>query len=271
MDLYQELGVSKTASAEEIKRAYKKLAMKYHPDRGGDTEKLSKINAAYTVLKDPQKRAEYDNPMPHGFGGFHTSGPDMSSMFEQMFRQRGGFRPASNQNITMTAVLTLAECYNGKKFSATYVLPNGKQESVTLDIPVGMRHGDTVRVPGKGDHSNTQYPPGDLHIRISVKSTHGWDIHDYDLVTRVDVNVLDLMTGSHVIIKTPNDKTIKLKIPPGTNPNAILSVPGYGLPRPDKSAGVIHVGINAIVSEVTDSALSEKIKEIKNGIVEVSK
>ena len=270
MDLYKELGVSKSASQEEIRKAYKKLAMKHHPDRGGDSETLSKINAAYTVLKDPQKRAQYDNPQPHfgggRSGGFYSQRADFNSMFEEFFRSgQGGFeyRP-QKQQIAIQVFLSLKDCYTGKTIETGYTTPTGQYEQINVEIPAGVTHGDVVRVNGTG--SQTQ---SDVQLVIRVKPEHGWDIHGRDLLTSVVLNVFDMAAGTSVNIETPNDEHLKLKIPPGTQPDNVFLIRGYGLPHPNSpNKGNIHVKLNPFVPTVTDSELKAKLEEVKNGIIE---
>ena len=112
MDYYQTLGVNRTASDTEIKAAYRKLAMQYHPDRGGDSQRFSQINEAYEVLKDPQRRAQYDNPQPQGFGpnGFQGMGG-----FEDLFTQFGFNRRQAmqNRNVQIGHTIELLDWYTG--------------------------------------------------------------------------------------------------------------------------------------------------------------
>lgn len=272
MDLYQELGVDRTATQEEIKRAYKRLAMKHHPDRGGDVERLSKINAAYTVLKDPQKRAEYDNPAPRGFGGYSSRGPDINSVFDDFFNMGSrGYRMHKNQDLRMQTVLSLRDCFTGKQFTASYQLPNGDHEEINVNIPAGVTDGDVVRVPGRGDNSFTDVPRGDVHIQVRVKPEPGWDVHGHDLLTSTQVNVFDLTVGISVTVATLNDKKIKIKIPAGTQPDSVFSVSGHGLPIPNANrTGNLHVKVKAFVPKITDKDLQCQLEDIKNAITEVS-
>lgn len=275
MNFYEVLGVKKDATHDEIKKAYKRLAMKHHPDRGGDTEKFAKITEAYEVLKDPKKRAQYDNPSFGGFGNRYTNqhgnyGFDVSSIFEDLFSQNGGFRRPSNSDLRMRAVLDLRESYTGKKFSGVYTV-NGKQKTVDIDIPPGVTSGDTLRVPGAGDDSIQNMAPGDLLITVVVKPEPGWDIHNHDLLTSCEVNVFDLMMGTKVTISTPEGKTIKLTLKPGTQPNSVHVINGYGLPNPrTNSRGKIHVKITAFIPAITDKNHVQQLGDLKNALDTVS-
>ena len=149
MDYYSTLGVSKNASDKELKQAYKKASMQHHPDRGGDENKFKEINEAYSTLKDPQKRQQYDNPQPQ----FNSQNMGGMGGFEDLFAQFG-FRQQQQQrnpDITIVADITLEECISGKQLLATYRLRNGKEETVDITIPPGANDGNMVRYQGLGE------------------------------------------------------------------------------------------------------------------------
>lgn len=143
MDHYTTLGVPKTATAAEIKQAFRKLASQHHPDKGGDTAKFQAIQAAYAVLGDEQKRAEYDNPSPQfgGFGGF-GGGPQFNDIFSQMFGQ-GGFGGFGQQHprrnhVRMTLYITLLDVAQGGKKTVAVGTSQG-QSTVEIDVPCTLR------------------------------------------------------------------------------------------------------------------------------------
>lgn len=275
MDLYKELGVEKNSSQDDIKKAYKKLAMKHHPDRGGDAAKLSKINEAYNILKDPKKRAEYDNPRPNfGFSGHHSN---IDDIFDEMFK-KGGFdfrhgrsRQPENRRVQVRTTITLKECFSGKSFTASLQLPSGRIQEVDVNIPPGVTNGDMVHIRGMGDDSYKDLPRGDVYIEVVVKPEPGWDIHNYDIMTSVDVNVFELMYGTTVEIKTPENKKVNLKIPHGTQVGTVLSIKGYGLPNPrSKGRGNVHVKINSFIPTIESEKIIEELKGIQDEISKVS-
>jgi DnaJ-class molecular chaperone len=121
MDHYQTLGVAKNATPDDIKKAYRKLASKHHPDKGGDTATFQKIEEAYRILSDPNQRQQYDNPMPQGFPGgagphgfhFNMNGMDLNDIFAQVFNQRGQTHQRQPQTFRTQVVVTLDQAYNG--------------------------------------------------------------------------------------------------------------------------------------------------------------
>ena len=272
MDYYNVLGVTRTASPEEIKKAYRKLAMKHHPDRGGDQEQFKRVTEAYDVLSSSDKKNAYDNPnsgfnfnqQPHGhhnpFGG---------TPFDHIFGQ--GFahqrQTPRNRDITVQADINLADVLIGKNLIIQYQLSTGRIETVTVDVPPGAKHGDTVQYQGLGDEGHPRYPRGNLHVRIKVNKSKNWDRDQDNLITKKSVNVFDLLLGCVIIIETLDNKQLELKIPQGTKPGVKFSIPGYGLPNMQTGKrGVMFVTIDAEMPKITDSTVLEKIQQIKNEI-----
>lgn len=270
MDYYSILGVPKTASQEEIKKAYRKLAMKHHPDRGGDSEMSARINEAYNVLGDPAKRQQYDNPQPQfdfnqGFG---------QSPFEDIFAEAFGFRrqgqrqrPPVNRDVQLNYTIDLEDCYTGRGVSIAYQLPSGRHEHIDVKIPAGIKSGDVVQVSGYGDDSNPQLPRGTLILKIRVKNSKNWQVDGLDLHTAKKVSIFDLVLGTNIPIDTPDGKSINLKVPAGSQSGTSFSITGYGLPhRKTGRKGKLFIKIIGEVPKVTDEELLTKIQEIKNAI-----
>jgi curved DNA-binding protein len=239
-DYYSTLGISKSADADEIKRAYRRMANQHHPDKGGDTEKFKEVEEAYRTLSDPQKRAEYDNPQPQfgggGPGGFHFT----SGGFEDIFAQFGGpfgdifgrrHQPQRNRTLNIQTAITLEEAFFGKDLLATLGLPSGREQTIEVKIPAGIQDGTTLRLSGLGDDSITGIPRGDLHLTVNVQPHRIFQRQGDDLIRNIDINCIDAMLGKKISITTLDNKTLEVSVNPGTQPGQTLSVAGYGMPR----------------------------------------
>jgi DnaJ-class molecular chaperone len=145
-DHYAALGVPRTATAAEIKQAFRKLASQHHPDKGGDTAKFQAIQAAYAVLGDEQKRAEYDNPQPQ-FGGFGAGHPQFNDIFAQMFGGQFGQQHPRRNHVRMTLYISLLDVAQGGKKAVAVGTSQG-QSTVELDVPLGLNDGDNIQYGG---------------------------------------------------------------------------------------------------------------------------
>jgi curved DNA-binding protein len=267
-DYYQLLGVAKGASAEEIKKAYRKLAMKYHPDHTkGDKaaeEKFKKISEAYAVLSDKKKRKEYDTFgaegfqqrfsqedifrgfdfgdifREFGFGGDFFSGRGRGSSSGMRFNFGGGspFGPQAGQqqarmkgsDLVYELPLTLKEVANGTTKTVS-LQHQGYSQKVTVKIPKGLISGKKLRLAGKGSPSPVGGPPGDLFIQAKVLNDPSYRAEAYDLHMKQELKLSEAVLGTSISVSTLDDKELSLKIPPGTRPGTKMRMPGHGLPH----------------------------------------
>lgn len=270
MDYYSILGLKRNATQDDIKKAYRKLAMKNHPDRGGDSNQFAKISEAYEILSDPQKRSQYDNPQPqYRFNSNDFSGMYGFDPFDMMFQ--GGARRAprqpKNKDINITYTLDFVDMITGRGITASYKLPSGKIENIDIKIPPGVNSGDVVKFEGYGDDSDQRFPRGNLFLKIRIRRLAGWDRDNLDLITSIKISVLDLILGTEVNISTPEEKNIKLKVPKGAQPGTTFSIPGYGVPNiKTGKKGSIFVKVLAEVPKITDEEILNKINNLKNEI-----
>jgi curved DNA-binding protein len=259
-DYYQLLGVGKGASQGEIKKAYRKLAMQYHPDHTkGDKaaeEKFKKISEAYAVLSDKEKRKEYDTFGAEGFRQRFSQedifrGFDFGDVFREfgfgggrgggMRFNFGGGSPFGSQarqqqarmkgsDLVYELPLTLKEVANGA--SKTVSLQHqGYSEKVTVKIPKGLISGKKLRLAGKGSPSPLGGPPGDLFIRAKVLNDPLYRAQKYDLHMNQELKLSEAVLGTRISVPTLDDKQLSLKIPPGTKPGTKMRMSGHGLPH----------------------------------------
>ena len=243
MTHYDTLGVSKNASTEEIKKAYRRLASKHHPDKGGDKHKFQEIEEAYRVLSNPQTRAEYDNPAPN-FGGFGGGGqPDI----EDILRGFGGFGPFGtmfgdgfaqhrhhqrrNRTINLETVITLEEAFHGKEMVASITLPSGKEQVVNIKIPAGITDNTTLRLSGMGDDSIPHLPRGDVHLTVKLSHHTQFAREGDDLIMEKTLPVWSAILGDKFNVTTIDHRTLEINVPAGTQHDQFLSVQGAGMPN----------------------------------------
>lgn len=265
MDYYSILGVSKNASHDDIRKAYKKQSMQHHPDRGGDEEQFKKVNEAYQTLGDPKKRQAYDNPQPqfnYRANDFHGHNP-----FEDIFAGFG-FRPQRqlrNRDIKLSHTIEFKDIFTGRGISVAYRLLSGRQEMLDLNIPAGLQDGDVINFAGYGDDSIPNAPRGNLILKIRIPKDTIWN-RDGDNFTRtVKINVLDLLIGTEIEITTPQGKDLSLTVPQGTRPGTTFSIPGYGAPNVNTNRqGNLYVKIEGLVPKITDQHILTQIKNIRS-------
>ena len=224
MDYYSVLGVDKNATPDDIKRAYRKLASKHHPDKGGDTAKFQQIQAAYETLSNPQKREEYDNPRVRmnanpGFGG---SPFDLNDIFGHMFGQ--GRPPGFNaRHMFRTQInFTLKESYEGSS-QVLKIQDNKGTKVINIEVPKGVQHGDQIRYENIIEN-------GTLVVLFAQIQDLKFERRDSDLICNHQVSVLDLIVGGTFQFETISGKTIEVTIKPKTQPHMQLRIPGHGMP-----------------------------------------
>lgn len=255
-ELYERLGVDKNASQDEIKKAYRKLSKKYHPDinhEAGAEEKYKKVQEAYETLGDEQKRAMYDqygatDGQPGGQGGFGGFGgfggnaqygdfSDLGDIFSQMFG--GGFqdpnRPRKGQDLQYRMNLTFEEAVFGKEATISYTrsTDDGKQESKELKVtvPAGVENGQQMRLSGQGEAGFNGGPYGDLFVVFRVSpSKDGFERDGSTVYSRMPIDFTTAALGGEISVKTVHGD-VKLKVPAGTATETNFRLRGKGAPH----------------------------------------
>jgi len=271
--LYETLNVSENATAAEIKKAYRTLAKKYHPDMNKDAnaeEKFKEINAAYEVLGDEQKKAQYDMHGDDMFGGqnFHDfaqgqgAGVDINDILRQMFGQQGGGFGGQGgfgggfggqggfgqPDLDISANLSIdfnTSILGGVK----NVSING--ESFDIKIPEGIQNGQKIRAKNKGRQASG-YPRGDLIITLNVGESDEYERDEDDLIKSFNISLKTALFGGKVIIPTLT-KDITLKVPQNTKQNQKFRVKDLGaLNRKTKEKGTLYLKANIILPKIDD-------------------
>jgi curved DNA-binding protein len=284
--------VSKSASNAEIKKAYRKLAMKYHPDHTkgnkGAEEKFKKISEAYAVLSDKDKRQEYDT---FGSEGFHQRfsqedifrGFDFGDIFQEFgfgggrggarrfnfgqgspFNFGGGQQQArvKGSDLVYELSLTLREAATGTTKTVSFQ-HQGRSENLTVKIPKGMITGKQLRLAGKGNPSPYGGPPGDLFIKSKLLDDPTFSNRQYDLYLNHELKLSEAILGITVSIPTIDDKQLSLKIPPGTKHGTKMRLSGHGLPdMKDNKKGDLYVRIQVNIPKNISAEQKKLVAEL---------
>lgn len=271
MDYYSILGVSKSASQEEIKKAYRKLAMQYHPDRnGGDDKKFKEINEAHDTLSDSHKRAMYDHSQTAGRGAFNFNSSDFSQGnpfdhfgfppdFNDLFNNRR--RVQKNRDINLNLKLRLEDVLQTQQKTLKYKGLNGEDHIVDIEIPAGIHHGQTIRYRGLGDKTRKDLEPGSLLVTAHIMPHKTFKRIDNDLHCNLTINSLDAIIGTSVEIETLSGRLLSLTIPPGIRNNTKLRITDEGI-----NGGSLFVSVQLETPKNLTAGQIQKIKEIRDEI-----
>jgi curved DNA-binding protein len=284
-DFYEVLGVPRTATQDEIQRAYRKLARKHHPDVSKDPDsedKFKHVSEAYDVLSDPETRKRYDAFGPdfrrvgedvdpeafsrarrgrtradHGAGagsgqGF-TADIDLDDLFSSMF---GGARtgdaggagrwgPMPGADQETELDVSVDEAYRGGRRSVTIQGPDGTR-SLQVSIPAGVTDGQRIRLAGQGGHGTAGASPGDLYLIARIGSDPRYRVHGRDVSMDLPLAPWEAALGTTVALRTP-DGEAKVKVPAGTSSGRRLRLRNRGLPNPRGSAGHLFAEARVMV------------------------
>jgi len=269
--LYETLGVNENATADEIKKSYRKLARKYHPDINKDesaVDKFKEINAAYEVLSDKDKKAQYDQYGDQMFGGqnFHDfargqgGNVDLDEILRQMFGGGGGFSAGQQSgfggfggfggggiNLDRQARITIPFTVSvlGGKHQVT---TNG--ENFDIKIPAGIKSGETMRVRGKGEKHGGQ--AGDLLIKVEVASSDEYERKGDNLYKTISVPLKTAWFGGKMDVSTP-EKEVSLKVPKNTKNGQKFRLKGKGVPdRKTALKGDLYLVANIVIPDIDE-------------------
>lgn len=270
-DYYETLGIKKGASEDEIKKSYRKLAMKFHPDRnpGNKTaeDKFKKISEAYAVLSDSEKRRQYDMfgdqkfhqnfSQEDIFRGadfrniFTDAGFDGSDIFSRIFGSgfggqgfggqgfgggRGGFhhQPVKGQDIEYPLTISFQEAFKGADRNVNFSLTDGSSRDLTIKVPAGVSDGGKLRVAGKGIPSPHGGPAGDLYVLISVATHPTFSRSGHDIEGKLRLKLSEALKGCSKDVETM-DGPKKIKVPASVKPGTKIRLKNLGFPMPGKA------------------------------------
>lgn len=285
-DYYEVLGVNKGASDDEIKKAFRKLAVKYHPDKNpGDKtaeEKFKEINEAYSVLSDKTKRSRYDqfghagvggdgggNPFGGGFGGFGGNGQSFNfdfggGGFEDIINAMfggGGFRAARRGRDYRTSITI---DFEEAIFGVTKTISVEGQQ-IKLKIPAGIYDGQAIRLGGKGGEApSADGQRGDLYVEVRVRAHKHLTREGELILSEVTISMVDAVLGTEIDVETVDGK-ITMKVPAGTQPGTNFKLSGHGAPRLGSDERGPHiVTINVEIPRNLNKKQRELIEEFGN-------
>lgn len=291
-DYYDTLGIKKGATEDEIKKSYRKLAMKFHPDRnpGNKTaeEKFKKISEAYAVLSDPEKKRQYDMfgdqkfhqnfSQEDIFRGadfrniFTDAGFDGSDIFSRIFgggfggqgfSGRGGFGgpPQKGQDVEYPLTVSFQEAFRGAERHLNFSLSDGSSRDLTIKVPAGVADGGKLRVSGKGATSPYGGPPGDLYVVVTVAAHPQFSRAGHDIDGRLKLKLSEALRGCSKEVETL-DGSKKIKIPAGVKPGTKIRLKSLGFPVPGKA---IRGDFFAVVEyEVPENLNAEQIQAVES-------
>ena len=275
-DFYTKLGVSQDASQDDIKKAYRSLANRHHPDKGGDQATFKDISVAYDTLSDPQKRQEYDMKQSghqFGFDGstqhFHF---DMNDIFGQhahftnMFGN--GFRQQQrNKDLNLQIQITLVESFTGKQVDASFTLPSGRPQTVSISVPAGIDNGDSIRYPGLGDDSVPNVPRGNLNVTVIVQPDPNFRRSGNDVYTTLEINPIEAMIGCTKPVIAITGNVINLTIRPGVETGTEFATNGVGFTNlHSKQTGRFVTVIKIKVPIITEPSIVAHLQHINSQI-----
>ena len=280
--------MNEDASEQQIKSAFRKLAATHHPDKGGNKDRFHEINEAYDTLKNNSKKQEYDAIRKHGSDtfrrgkGFSFNSNDFfsedifNSFFsgfangDMNFDARGNVnsnirrqRQRGNRSVTIRISVSIKEVMHSNEKTLSLKLPSGRNEIISVKLPAGCQHGVTLKYRGMGDDTDKNLPRGDLLVNVSVLDSDGFTRKGNDLYTDKIISCFDACRGYEFKIKTLEDKILKVKIPPGTQPGAIISLKGQGMPVHTSLniRGNLYVKIGIVIPKLDEKQL-KKIKDL---------
>ncbi len=292
-DYYASLGLERGASDEDIKKAYRRLARKYHPDvskEAGAEEKFKEVAEAYQTLKDPDKRAAYDQlgrhaagqdfEPPPGWQQHYSESPfsgedlDLGDLFAHLHggARRGARMSMPGHDYEIAVPISIEEAYRGTQIDLDLNMPEYDEQGrlrrvphkFTARIPKGATDGQRLRLPGKGGKGLNGGRDGDLYLNISLRPHALYRASGHDLYLDLPLAPWEAVLGTTVEVPTPGG-AVRLKVPAGTQAGRRLRLPQRGLPRPREGEGDLYAIVQIVVPSVVGDAERELYRQLAEG------
>jgi molecular chaperone DnaJ/curved DNA-binding protein len=278
MTHYATLGVAENASPDDIKKAFRSLASKHHPDKGGDTARFQEIQAAYAVIGDEQKRAQYDAERRGGGFRFTVNGrpfenggvpPGMEDLFAQFGFGRGDpfggsrHQPSRrNKDLQVRIGIPLVETLTDQTKTISVQTTNGERITVEVQVPRGVNTGVTVKYPELGDNLFTSLQRGDLYVQFEVQPSPNFEVAGLDLITPLTLNSVEAMIGCEKTVRCLDGTELTITIPAGTQPMSKFRIYNQGLWQMHQNTrGNLLVNVH-IVTPALSAEAQQKAQEL---------
>lgn len=258
INYYNILGIDRSASQDEIKKAYRKMASQHHPDKGGDTSMFQKIEEAYRILSDPQKKQEYDNPAQQFESFSFNFGADVfnNDIFSHIFGQRAGnpfTQQRNHRQLFRTQVsITLEDAYFGKMQTLKIQTPTD-QKVINIEVPKGVNEHTQLKYDNLLDNAI-------LIVEFRIQPHLKFDRKLNDLYCNHPISVLDLIVGTVIKVTTIAGKEIDVSIPPRTQPHMQLKLNGQGMPIYNSNYfGDQIICLKPFIPDIIDDEITQSI------------
>ncbi|WP_327300129.1 J domain-containing protein [Streptomyces goshikiensis] len=301
-DYYEALGVSRSASQDEIQQAYRKLARRHHPDVNKDPgaeERFKDLNEAYGVLSDPKNRARYDRfgedfrQIPEdfdervaagagdgfrgrttagdggprvrytGFGDdFGAEGIDIEDLFGSMFGAGAARGGVPGADQEAELALTVEEAYRGGRRTVTLAGPTGQPRRYKVDVPPGVTDGQRIRLAGEGGRGSGAAAAGDLYLRVRIQPHPRFRLDGRDVHVQVPVAPWEAALGATVPVPTPGGGTAKVTVPAGSSSGRRLRLRGEGMPNPRGADGDLYAELRIVLPPTLGDRERELFEEL---------
>ena len=297
---YDILGVKRDATQDEIKKAFRRLAAKYHPDAGGDEKKFAEVSEAYTTLSDDKKRKEYDQMLLFGgipgadFGGsgrgrgYTTnvggtdwqeiftnirggegafSGFDFSQLFGGMGGRQAPNRPTKGVDLTIEIDITAEEAFSGTQRKITFTVPStGERQTLTVKVPAGAVNGGRLRYAGRGEFGTDGGQRGDLVVKFKVGEHPVFKRDGADVHMELPISIYEAALGADIEVPTPDGTTCRLKVPAGTQDGKTFRLRDLGAPNVKREGvrGALYITVKVRVPTRLTAKEREQLETLRD-------